>query len=91
MESLFFSSASHKKVFGSGGESQDLWEWSSFQRVPHNILIELAFSSCRWNRVMEQICLLSGEEWEIWLEKGNENWSREVYVDIKSLVARSLS
>lgn len=50
MESLLFSSASHKKVFGSGRESQDLWEGSDFLRVPHNILIELIFPHCRPNR-----------------------------------------
>lgn len=69
MESLFFSSASHKEVFGSGRESQDLGERSGFLRVPHNIHIELVFPSHRPNRWMSQICFLSGKDLEAWLDR----------------------
>lgn len=34
MESLLFSSTSHKKVFGSCRKSQDFGEWNGFRRVP---------------------------------------------------------
>lgn len=77
MESLLFSSVSHKKVFGSGRESQDLWERSGFLRVSRNFLIELTFLGCRPNGLVEQICVLSREDREGCLRRCKENLSRQ--------------
>ena len=77
MESLLFSSVSHKKVFGSGRESQDLRERSGFLRVSRNFLVELTFPGCRPNGLVEQICFLSGEDREGCLKRCKENLSRQ--------------